>query len=202
MATLHGMWDFRISWLGPEPRSPALGAWSLNQWITREVPLPYLLTSLTFKAQSRLYLANILKAQGSVRALIFNFYCLWPLRKSPLSCFSLASLKNLFKCFTHHLNYFKWKSQLRNLATQLETEACTNSSQLFILLLPTLPEMVGTCDYLGLLKENNLVHSIQGCLNQFLSASTHCTCPGFLQVHLEVQDTTQPSQALARVNNS
>ena len=119
MATLHGMWDFRISWLGPEPRSPALGAWSLNQWITREVPLPYFLTSLTFKAQSRLYLANILKAQGSVRALIFNFYCLWPLRKSPLSCFSLASLKNLFKCFTHHLNYFKWKSQLRNLATQL-----------------------------------------------------------------------------------
>ena len=146
MATLHGMWDFRISWLGPEPRSPALGAWSLNQWITREVPLPYL---------SHLYLANILKAQGSFRALIFNFYCLWPLRKSPLSCFSLASLKNLFKCFIHHLNYFKWKSQLRNLATQLKTKACTNSSKLFILLLPTLPEIVGTWDYLGLMKENN-----------------------------------------------
>lgn len=141
--------------LGIKLRSPALGTWSFNQWTSREVPLPNLLTSLTFKTQSHLHLANILKAQGSFRALIFNFYCLWPLRKSPLSCFSLASLKNLFKCFIYHLSYFKWKSRLRNLATQLETKACTNSSKLFTLLLPTLPAIVDKCDYLGLMKENN-----------------------------------------------
>ena len=33
-----GMWDV-VLWLGIEPRPPALGAWSLSHWTTREVPL-------------------------------------------------------------------------------------------------------------------------------------------------------------------
>ena len=32
------VWDL-VPWPGIEPRPPALGAWSLNHWITREVPL-------------------------------------------------------------------------------------------------------------------------------------------------------------------
>ena len=33
-----GMWDL-VPWPGMEPRLPALGAWSLSQQTTREVPL-------------------------------------------------------------------------------------------------------------------------------------------------------------------
>ena len=37
--TLSGdMWNL-VSWPGIEPRPPALGAWSLNHWTTREVPI-------------------------------------------------------------------------------------------------------------------------------------------------------------------
>ena len=32
-----GMWDL-VHWPGIEPTPPALGAWSLNHWTTREVP--------------------------------------------------------------------------------------------------------------------------------------------------------------------
>ena len=32
------MWDL-VSWLGFEPRPPALGTWSLSYWTTEEVPL-------------------------------------------------------------------------------------------------------------------------------------------------------------------
>ena len=32
-----GMWDL-VSWLGIEPQPPALGAWNLCHWTTREVP--------------------------------------------------------------------------------------------------------------------------------------------------------------------
>ena len=32
-----GMWNL-VSWPGIEPRPPALGAWSLSHWTTREVP--------------------------------------------------------------------------------------------------------------------------------------------------------------------
>ena len=32
-----GMWDL-VSWLGIEPQPPALGAWNLSHWTTREVP--------------------------------------------------------------------------------------------------------------------------------------------------------------------
>lgn len=34
----EGMWDL-VSWLGIEPKPPALGAQSLNSWTAREVPL-------------------------------------------------------------------------------------------------------------------------------------------------------------------
>ena len=34
---IRDMWDL-VPWLGIEPRPPALGAWSLTHWITREVP--------------------------------------------------------------------------------------------------------------------------------------------------------------------
>ena len=33
-----GMWDL-VPWLGIEPRSPALGAWTLNHWTSEEVPI-------------------------------------------------------------------------------------------------------------------------------------------------------------------
>lgn len=68
------------------------------------------------------------------------------------------SLTDYLNVLSIILNYLKWESQLRNLATQLETKACTNSSKLFTLLLPTLPEIVGKCDYLGLMKVNNVDH--------------------------------------------
>ena len=32
-----------VPWPGIEPRPPALGAWSLSHWITRRVPIHYLL---------------------------------------------------------------------------------------------------------------------------------------------------------------
>ena len=32
-----GMWEL-VPWSGTEPRSPTLGAWSLSQWTTRDVP--------------------------------------------------------------------------------------------------------------------------------------------------------------------
>ena len=32
-----GMWD-QVPWPGIKPRAPALGAWSLSHWTTREVP--------------------------------------------------------------------------------------------------------------------------------------------------------------------
>ena len=39
MQTLScGMWDL-VPWPGIKPRPPALGAWSLSHWTTREVPL-------------------------------------------------------------------------------------------------------------------------------------------------------------------
>ena len=38
MQTLSGgMWDL-VPWPGIEPEPPALGAWSLSHWTTREVP--------------------------------------------------------------------------------------------------------------------------------------------------------------------
>ena len=38
MRTLsHSMWDL-VPWPGIEPESPALGAWNLSHWTTREVP--------------------------------------------------------------------------------------------------------------------------------------------------------------------
>ena len=39
-----GMWDL-VPWLGIEPGPPALGAWSLNHWTTREVPALLFLNS-------------------------------------------------------------------------------------------------------------------------------------------------------------
>ena len=36
------MWDL-VPWPGIEPRPPALGAWSLNHWTTRKVPLYFIL---------------------------------------------------------------------------------------------------------------------------------------------------------------
>ena len=43
MRTLsHSMWDL-VPWLGIEPESPALGAWDLSHWTTREVPEPFIL---------------------------------------------------------------------------------------------------------------------------------------------------------------
>lgn len=68
------------------------------------------------------------------------------------------SLTDYLNVLSIILNYLKWESQLRNLATQLETKAWTNSSKLFTLLLLTLPEIVGKCDYLGLMKVNNVDH--------------------------------------------
>ena len=37
----YSMWDL-VPWPGIEPRSPALGAWSLSHWTTREVPVFFL----------------------------------------------------------------------------------------------------------------------------------------------------------------
>ena len=46
MRTLScGMWDL-VPWPEIEPGPPALGAWSLSHWTTREVPLIFVLLSL------------------------------------------------------------------------------------------------------------------------------------------------------------
>ena len=68
------------------------------------------------------------------------------------------SLTDYLNVLSIILNCLKWESQLRILATQLETKACKNSSKLFTLLLPTLPEIVGKRDYSGLMKVNNVDH--------------------------------------------
>ena len=38
----YGMWDL-VPWPGMEPRSPALGAWSLSHWTAREVTVYFFL---------------------------------------------------------------------------------------------------------------------------------------------------------------
>lgn len=44
---IFGMWDL-FPWLGMEPKSPALGAWILSYWTTREVPIRPFFTAYDF----------------------------------------------------------------------------------------------------------------------------------------------------------
>ena len=49
----YGMWDL-VPWPQIEPRPPALGAWSLSHWMTREVPNLILVLKCLFRGKHKL----------------------------------------------------------------------------------------------------------------------------------------------------
>ena len=92
------MWDL-VPWPGIEPGSPALGAWSISHWTTREVPYPYFL---------RLHLpdsATIILTQADpltwMLATTFRLFSLYPVLFQSILitaqvCFPALSLSNDF----------------------------------------------------------------------------------------------------------
>ena len=64
-----GMWDL-VPWPGIEPGPPALGAWSLSLWTTREVP-----TLKLFSGQSQLPYHFTCKYCSNLPILVFIKYC-------------------------------------------------------------------------------------------------------------------------------
>ena len=58
------MWKL-ISWPGIRPRSPALGAWNLSYWTTREVPRHYALKHYVMNVRNLCLLKKLFKIQIS-----------------------------------------------------------------------------------------------------------------------------------------
>ena len=68
MRTLScGMWDL-VLWPGIEPHPPALGAWSVSHWTTREVPIHFL--EPTMHLQNPASLLMLLSAWNALPCLV------------------------------------------------------------------------------------------------------------------------------------
>ena len=86
MRTLSwGMWDL-VLWPGVEPQPPALGAWSVSHWTTREVPIYFLESTMYLQSPAPLHM--LLSAWNALPCLVTSLSispCWKSHRLSPLA---------------------------------------------------------------------------------------------------------------------